>query len=40
VKEETQLDLNEVSAARWMPLDEARQTLDSSSLLRMVDKCV
>ena len=40
VNEETQLDLSEVSAARWIPLDEAQQTLDSISLLRMVEKCV
>jgi 8-oxo-dGTP pyrophosphatase MutT (NUDIX family) len=40
VKEEIQLDMSEVSAARWIPLDEALQTLDSTSLFRMVEKCV
>jgi 8-oxo-dGTP pyrophosphatase MutT (NUDIX family) len=39
VSEVTELDLTEVSAARWIPLDEARCTLDSASLLRMVEKC-
>lgn len=38
--EETQLDLSEVSASRWIPLTEAKQALDSASLLRMVDKCM
>ena len=40
LNEEMQLDMSEVSAARWIPLDEALQTLDSTSLLRMVGKCV